>query len=197
MSHLVVFDVGGVLVKLTGMPDLMKLTGLSPDEIRDKWICLEVVRAFESGLISYGEFGSEVIAELRLPLTVSSFRGVLRSWMGELFPQAEAIVSATGRKNTVACLCNMNSVQWPGIRDQLGVGRWFDHAFLSHEMGKVKPDMSTYEHVSERMGVEPASIVFFDDTQANVDGAISCGWAAHRVQGTEELRPKLMELDLM
>ncbi len=197
MYDLVVFDVGGVLVKLTGMPDLMKWTGLSADEVRHKWLSLDVARAFESGKISYEEFGSKFIAELGLPLTVSSFEEVLRSWMGELFPEAKAIVSAAGRRNPVACLCNTNTVQWPEIRDRLGVGAWFEHAFISYETGMVKPDMATYAYVSERMEVEPERVVLFDDTQANIDGAISFGWAAHLVQGTGELRAKLTELNLI
>ena len=197
MQRLVVFDVGGVLVRLMGMPDLMQWTGLSADELREKWLSLEIVRGFESGLTAYEDYASEVITELGLPLTSHSLEAAMHGWMSELFPEAEAIVSAASEKNVVACLCNMNTVQWPGIRDRLGVGDWFEHMFISHEIGMVKPDRAIYEHVTQRMGIEPDHVVFFDDTQANVNGALECGWSAHLTGGTDELRSKLTELDLI
>ena len=40
-------------------------------------------------------------------------------------------------------------------------------------------------------------VVFFDDTRANVDGALACGWSAHLTRGTGELRKKLVALDLV
>ena len=197
MQRLVVFDVGGVLVELTGMSDLVEWTGLNPDEVRDRWVHLDVVKSFESGAISYEEFGPKVIAELGLPLTVDTFREVFRGWMGELLPGAEALVAAAKRRNPVACLCNMNTVQWPEIRDRLGVESWFDHAFISYEIGMVKPDKEVYEHVGQRMGFSPERVVFFDDTRANVDSALACGWSAHLTRGTGELRRKLVALDLV
>ena len=102
MQWLVVFDVGGVLVELTGMSDLVEWTGLNPDEVRDRWVHLDAVKSFESGAIPYEEFGPKVIAGLGLPLTVDTFREVFRGWMGELLPCAEALVAAAKLRNPVA-----------------------------------------------------------------------------------------------
>ena len=44
---------------------------------------------------------------------------------------------------------------------------------------------------------QPGRVVFFDDTRANVDGALGCGWSAHLTRGTGELRKKLVALDLV
>ena len=117
-------------------------------------------------------------------------------WRTEPYPDAEAVLADVGRRYTVACLCNLNPMQWPTIRNRLGLGKWFQHQFVSCEIGLLKPDRAIYEHVSKVLRVVPENIIFFDDSQANVDGALQAGWSAHLVQGTHELKAKLSELGL-
>ena len=194
---LVVFDVGGVLVQLTGLPQLIEWTGLNPDELRERWLGMEAVRAFESGLLPWEEFAPRVLEELKISLSVEEFRGEMQGWMQESFPEVEPIVQAVKRRHLVACLCNMNPVQWPAVRDQLGIGALFEHQFVSYELGLVKPDLSIFRHVEEKMAVDSHRVVFFDDSQANVEGAIKAGWSAFLVRGTQELKQKLSTLRLL
>lgn len=194
---LVVFDVGGVLVQLTGLPQLIAWTGLNPDELRERWLGMEAVRAFESGLLTWEQFAPRVLGELRIPLTVEEFRGEMEGWMNDLFPDVEPIVQAVKRRHLVACLCNMNPVQWPAIRDQLGIGALFEHQFVSYELGLVKPDLSIYRHVEEKMAVDSHRVVFFDDSRPNVVAANEAGWSAFLVRGTQELKQKLSTLGLL
>ncbi|MBI2505661.1 MAG: HAD family phosphatase [Candidatus Latescibacteria bacterium] len=194
---LVVFDVGGVLVQLTGMSQLIEWTGLSPDELRERWLGMEAVRAFESGFLTYEQFAPQVIAELRIPRSVEDFRLEMAGWMRSPFPEAEELVRAVGRRHTVACLCNMNPVQWQAVRDQLGIGALFENQFVSYELGMVKPDLPIYQHVAERMGVPSERVVFFDDSRPNIEGAQRAGWSAYLVRGTQELKQRLVLLGLL
>jgi putative hydrolase of the HAD superfamily len=60
------------------------------------------------------------------------------------------------------------------------------HAFLSHFDGGIfsgdvclsKPDPAIYRMLQERYQLEPESIVFIDDLQANVQAAQALGWQA-------------------
>lgn len=70
-------------------------------------------------VISYEELSPKIIAELGLPLTVDTFREVFLGWTGELLPCAETLVAAAKLRNPVACLCNMNTVQWTGTFNPL------------------------------------------------------------------------------
>lgn len=194
---LAVFDVGGVLVQLTGLPQLIEWTGLTPDELRERWLGMEAVRSFESGFLTWEKFAPQVLGELKIPLSVEEFRVEMQGWMNDLFPEVEPILQAVKRRHTVACLCNMNPVQWPAVRDQLGIGALFEHQFVSYEIGLVKPDLSIYKHVREKLAVDPQRVVFFDDSQANVEGALKAGWSAHLVRGTQELKQKLSTLGLL
>lgn len=54
----------------------------------------------------------------------------------------------------------------------------FDRIFVSHEIGLRKPEPAAFDHVCRETGLDPASLLFFDDTPANVDTAASYGLQA-------------------
>ena len=51
----------------------------------------------------------------------------------------------------------------------------FDTVTLSYATGFIKPDMRIFEHHISSAGLHPEEIVFIDDRQVNVDGAVSAG----------------------
>jgi HAD superfamily hydrolase (TIGR01509 family) len=53
-----------------------------------------------------------------------------------------------------------------------------DDIVYSHEVGVKKPDPAAYAITSERLGVAPHEVLFLDDVQDNVDGAVRAGWHA-------------------
>ena len=57
----------------------------------------------------------------------------------------------------------------------------FHDVFVSCELGLRKPDAAAFRQVSESIGIRPESILFFDDTLENVDGARGVGMSAVRV----------------
>ena len=52
----------------------------------------------------------------------------------------------------------------------------FDAVVVSCEIGLRKPDAEMFNHVTDRLGVDPGSVVLVDDFEANVDGARRAGW---------------------
>ena len=194
---LAVFDIGGVLADLTGYPEIAKWTGLTIDEAKSRWTQIEVVREFELGKISYEEFAKILLKELKLSYSIQELRSHMEAWTTGLFPNAESIVYQVKQSINIACLSNMNAVQWPILRDKLGIGSWFEYQFISHEIGMLKPDQGAYEEVSEKLGIAPERILFFDDSKDNIEGAKKCGWSSYLVQGTAALSSKLNELSLI
>ena len=73
----------------------------------------------------------------------------------------------------------------------------FDVAFLSHEIGLVKPDAEIFEHVVEELACRAAEILFFDDNALNVDAARSVGLDAHKVEGVGPTHSLLRERGLL
>ena len=56
----------------------------------------------------------------------------------------------------------------------------FDYIFLSYETGLLKPDVEAFLFVIHNTGFAPERILFFDDSQRNVDSAASTGIVAYR-----------------
>ena len=122
---------------------------------------------------------------------MAELRNHMEAWTNGLFPHAESLVDQVQQSRDIACLSNMNAIQWPTLRDKLGIGAWFRNQFISHENGKLKPDQEAYEEVTEKLGIAPEKVVFFDDSKTNIAGAKKLGWSAFLVQGTTELASQL------
>ena len=57
----------------------------------------------------------------------------------------------------------------------------FDAVVVSCEIGFRKPDIEMFNHVTDRLGVDPGSVVLVDDFEGNVEGARRAGWHAIHV----------------
>ena len=112
-------------------------------------------------------------------------------WPQGLMPGARELAAATRSQLTIGCLSNTNALHAERHSAEEAVYDLFDHCFLSHEMGLVKPDREIYDHVLGALGCPPANVLFLDDNQINVDGARRAGLHAERARGTSEARAAL------
>jgi 2-haloacid dehalogenase len=49
---------------------------------------------------------------------------------------------------------------------------------VSGEVGVIKPQREIYDHHVASFDIDPATSLFIDDSQKNVDGAVAAGWRA-------------------
>lgn len=64
------------------------------------------------------------------------------------------------------------------MRDVLGYDDLFDTSCYSHDVGIAKPDPGFFVEAARRIGAEPGTILFVDDTLANVEAARDAGLEA-------------------
>lgn len=93
----------------------------------------------------------------------------LTNWSDELYPHA------------------------PRMFDVLGL---FEDVVVSGTEGAAKPDRRIYEITVERAGIPADRLVFVDDRQPNVDGAIAVGMDAILFTDADDLRRELRERGL-
>jgi putative hydrolase of the HAD superfamily len=72
-----------------------------------------------------------------------------------------------------------------------GLRRYFKVAFSSCYVGLRKPHVEIYRRAIDILGVPPARILFIDDRQENVDGAVQAGMRGIRFEGEQQLRGAL------
>jgi putative hydrolase of the HAD superfamily len=194
----VLFDLGGVLVRLGGVTALQGLAELgSEGEVWRRWLTCPWVRDFERGLCSAGEFAAGVVADWGLPVSPEAFLESFEAWPEDLFDGTTKLVGAVRQRLRVACASNSNALHWERMTSLWQLGTMFDATFLSHELGVIKPDADFFEHVVSAIGEPPGRLVFLDDNEMNVAGASAAGLTAACVRGTDEARSALVELGVL
>lgn len=84
----------------------------------------------------------------------------------------------------VSLLSNTNIIHWQQAeRDMFSCNGhkphdFFEHIFLSYEMGVEKPELEIFRRVAETIGGNPREIIFFDDSEVNCAAAREAGLSA-------------------
>ena len=191
---IVLFDLGGVLVRLVGVSQMQALSGIErEDELWRRWLSCPWVRSFERGRCSPDDFAAGVIDEWDLDIPTEVFLERFRGWPEELFDGAVDLVKEVAEHCRVGCLSNTNELHWDVLDSRWGLADHFEQLFLSHRLDLVKPDREIFAHVISVLGLAPDRILFLDDNATNVDKARSVGLAGARVRGAGEARTALVE----
>ncbi len=195
--EVLLFDVGGILIELGGIELWKKLTGQTDDaEMWRRWLDCQVVKDFESGRSTSDDFARDMVNKYDLQISTDHFIDSFGQWPIGFFDGAEALIADVDPAFRTGCFSNTNEIHWSKPCNQ-GVHDLFDLHFLSYEMGYVKPDAASFQHVIETLGCAPESIFFVDDNVINVDAARACGFDAHVARGPEQTRQVLGDHGLL
>jgi putative hydrolase of the HAD superfamily len=199
-SHIdaIVFDIGGVLVELGGVGQMIEWCGgtLDEQELWRRWLGSPSVRRFESGQSNATEFARTVLEEFALQVECEVFLQAFATWPKALYPGATRLLRLLAPRYYLASLSNTNALHWQYVCDGLGLADCFHAHFPSHLTGRLKPDREAFAHVVERLDIRPERMVFLDDNLLNVEMARSVGMHAYRVRGVEETIATLTALQL-
>ena len=178
MIRNVVFDVGGVLVRLRYQPFVRYLQDAGVD-LSDlpAWLATIDLDAHERGEITADELLDRIAASAARPLDPDDLR---RRWLdmfertGEMFDLAAGLMEGY----RVYLLSNVGELHWRHLDASYGVERVGHGALASFRVGAVKPSAEIYREAERCFGLDPGATVFIDDLHRNVMGARACGWSA-------------------
>ncbi len=192
---LVLFDLGGVLIRPGGVASMRDLAGIESDEaLWARWLSCPWVRRFEAGQCTPDEFAAGMVADWALALEPAAFLEEFGRWPEPPFEGALELVDAVRATAPAgaAFLSNMNSFQWTANYEATPLAEAFAFRFLSFELGLVKPDAAVFEAVADRLPVARRRVLFLDDNAINVEAAQDAGFAARHVRGVEAAREALV-----
>lgn len=190
--EIVLFDLGGVLIELADIRSMGSYFGTRPEEeIWHRWLGCPWVRRFERGHCSADEFARGMVESWSMTASPETFLDAFVRWPRGLMPGARELAQATRARLATGCLSNTNPLHAERHASEEAVYALFDHRFLSHELGLVKPDREIFDHVLAELGCPASSVLFLDDNQINVDGARAAGLRAERTRGIAEARAAL------
>lgn len=193
----VVFDMGGVLVELGPLSEILGDDPLGQDEFWSRWLRSPAVRDFERGRCSPEQFGERIVAELGLSFDGPEMIRRFAQWPKGLFDGAKALVASLPADIEIGVLSNTNALHWNGQKQHAEVQALFTRTYLSYLLDMVKPDAEVFEHIIADLGCEPGEIVYFDDNQLNVDAATNAGLVAAVARSPADCRRELVALGLL
>ena len=194
----VLFDLGGVLVELAGVEQMLAWSPGVPDtnELWRRWLHSPAVRRFETGSSARDAFAAEIVDEFALPVGTGEFLDAFTRWPRALYPGATALLDELRPRFRLASVSNTNEIHWRRFRDEWSLPERFDRNFPSFDVGRLKPDADYFHHVLDALGARAGTVLFVDDNAINVDAAARLGITARRVEGPDGVRAALAELAL-
>ncbi|QFG25546.1 HAD family phosphatase [Actinomadura sp. WMMB 499] len=191
MSDVIVFDLYGVIAR-TQSPEAVRriesLAGRSGPAFWDAyWSCRP---AYDAGQESTA-YWTNVAAALgtEFPDVPALIEADLDSWTDVDDRMVDLVGELADEGRTLGLLSNIIGDLVPRIEERHG--SWlarFDALTYSCRIGVAKPDPRAYRICAERLGVDPADVVFFDDTERNVLAAREVGMRAEVFTGPDQVR---------
>ena len=183
----IIFDMGGVLIDLD-MEGCKRafVENLGFNEIHnilDACHQKGIIGELEEGLVGADEFRSYVLERSNpgvLPHQVDeAFWNILLS----IAPEKISLLKRLASKYDLYMLSNNNPVCLPraeAMFEESGFPMYenFKKCYMSYQMKALKPSEKFYKAVVEDIALPAGDMIFVDDSQKNVDGAISAGLPA-------------------
>jgi putative hydrolase of the HAD superfamily len=197
-GRVVVFDYGEVLSKSPSEHDrqgILDAAGAAADTF---WPAYWRHRDdLDHGTVTVADYWVRVGADLGLEFGAAEVQQLwasdFRSWISVEPGSIEVLHDLAEGGTRLALLSNAGFDFGDPFR-RAPFARYFEQIFVSAELGMIKPDPQIYRHVARELGIEPAAMVFIDNKQVNVDGAVEAGVTGHVFTGVGELRAFLTAL---
>ena len=200
MIAAVVFDVGKVLVEWERDLPFRRLI---PDDAERAWFMDTVIPLDWHGQHDAGRSAAEMIAD-RSSL-FPDHADLIEAWLSHFnetipgpVPGSDAIVDELhARSVPLYAITNFGADTWAGFAPTWPLIGHFIDIVVSGDEKLAKPDPAIYALAETRFGRAAGTMLFIDDSLANVTSARACGWHAHHFTGAAGLRAELRSCGLL
>ena len=179
------FDLGGVVIDVDFHRVFSAWAGTADVNVADlqsKFAFDEAYERHERGEISQVGYFDHLRTKLSIDLDDADFELGWNSIFGDEIRGMHELLRKAGQRFKLFAFTNTNACHqryWQSqYRDVL---RNFTQVFVSSQLGVRKPEPLAFATVCNHMGVAPESVLFFDDSELNVRGAIGSGLQGVRV----------------
>ena len=181
----VLFDYGQVL---TGPPHppawarMREVTGLSEADFSSAYWAPR--RAYDRGTHTGAEYWLEVGKHAGVALEDAQVATLVEAdtslWTQPNQPMIDWAhrLQAAGTKTGI--LSNLGDAMMTGVLETFPWLAHFDLLLWSHTLLLAKPEAEIYRHAAEGLHTSPAQILFVDDREDNIEGAMTAGMQALR-----------------
>jgi len=177
----IIFDLGGVILDINPERTRKAFLKLVSIEKVDEVFANKILVDFEKGLITQTELrrGIEKITSVKIDEVVfnRAFTAMLIGYM----PKRIERIQLLRKSHKLFMLSNTNEIHYSFFSNKLkkeygiSFSNLFQHVYLSHKMGLLKPDLEIYKRVLIEQNLNPEKTLFIEDTKENADAAKKVG----------------------
>lgn len=181
----IIFDLGGVLVKLHPREWFAKYlvqSGLPLTSLENHAPSLDGLgRGFVTLPAIFQSLKEDGFRDEYIPFEENFNRLMLSDVIEGVLPLLEKLKG----KYHLSILSNTNAWHVAYLREKTDLFTRMDALFFSNEMGCLKPEPDIFRKTLESLRVHPQEVLFLDDTEENVIAAQGEGWNALHVKHNE------------
>jgi len=180
------FDLGGVIMNIDRLECIraFKEIGMPhPEELLGDYGQKGPFLALERGEITPDEFRTQLRQYLECDVTDESIdEAFCRFLTGIPVERLHAIEELRRRGFMTYLLSNTNAIMWKRYilpefkKDGHDINHYFDGIITSFEVKAYKPEREIFHAAIDQLGIKADETLFFDDSQANLDGALPLGF---------------------
>ena len=196
MIKAVIFDFGNVLVHFE--PDYIMSEQFPCEADRKELMPIVFSRAYwdktDAGMMSEKQVYEAIAPELKKEY-LDGVKAVLENWhkrLPEWEGMRELILRLKSKGISVFVISNI-SKQFAEHSKELPILSLADGALYSAEVGVTKPSAEIFRLACEKFGFAKKECIFVDDSQRNVNGAISFGMQAIRFDGDTKALAQMLD----
>jgi glucose-1-phosphatase len=187
----VVYDVGNVLVGIDFGRVLRRwaeLAGVAPEALAPRFRHGPAYEAHERGEIEAAAYYASLREDLGLDLDDAALEDGWNAVFVEPIAPTVELVRRLAPRLPQYLFSNTNATHHARWSQLYGndLAPLRGH-FVSHRMGRRKPEIAAFEQVAREIGVPPERVLFFDDLPANVEAARAAGMQAVLVTAPEDV----------
>jgi putative hydrolase of the HAD superfamily len=197
-DRVVVFDYGEVISMSQSEHDKLGILEVASSDADTFWpIYWRHRDDLDHGTVSIVEYWQRVARDLGTEWSMATIQRIwaidFRSWISVEPGTIDLLGELRDGGTRVALLSNAGFDFGDPFR-RMPVAAYFERVFVSAELGLLKPDPAVYLKVVDELGITPDQLVFIDNKQVNVDGAVAIGATGHHFTGVPGLRDFLTSL---
>lgn len=184
MSKNILFDLGGVLYRIDYSLSKQAFESLGINQF-DKHFSQKQ----QSALFDKLEMGHlepwQFVESMKSILPKASKEQIISAWNAMLLGFTEQtihLLKALSREHTLYLLSNTNAIHIKQVEDELSndfginsIKSLFTKTYLSHEIGRRKPNRETFEWVLKDANISPQETFYIDDSIQHIESAKEVG----------------------
>lgn len=175
----IIFDLGGVLVKLDKERCIKAFTEIGhPDfgKIINEYFQEGFFMDYEKGYITTEEFREKVRAEMSSLVSDEMIDNAMAAFLPGIPKSKLDALKHFAEKYRLFLLSNTNPVAIDTVKPMFRVGGknmedYFEKMYLSYEMKCAKPDLKIFRMLLDDSGINPEETLFVDDSKINLNAA--------------------------